>query len=184
MSVLSTKETRLPAGVWVLDRVHSTIGFSVTFMAVSTFRSRFGDFDANLTVKEDGSALLVGTARSTSIAVQDPDFAAHLGAPDFFDSEQHPQLRFESTQIRRDGALVELDGLLTIKGRTLAVAVAGAIIDAHEDPFGGSMRMGLELETRIDRRQFGLEWNKPLPKGGYALGDEVKIEAGLQFARA
>jgi polyisoprenoid-binding protein YceI len=183
MSVLSANDTRLPVGVWGLDRVHSTVGFSVTFMTVSTFRSRFDDFDASLTVEEDGSALLVGTARSSSIAVSDPEFAAHLAAPGFFDGEQHPELRFESTQIRREGALVELDGLLTIKGRTLPVAVAGTVVDAHEDPFG-SMRMCLELETRIDRRQFGLEWNKPLPKGGYALGDEVKLEAGLQFTRS
>jgi polyisoprenoid-binding protein YceI len=183
MSVLSASDTQLPAGVWALDPVHSTVGFSVKFMVVSTFRSRFDDFDASLTVKEDGSALLVGTARSTSIAVQDPEFAAHLAAPGFFDSERYPELRFESTQVRRAGALVELDGLLTIKGRTLPVAVAGTVIDAHEDPFG-STRMGLELETHIDRRQFGLEWNKPLPKGGFALGDEVKLEVALQFSRS
>jgi polyisoprenoid-binding protein YceI len=182
MSVLSASDTRLPVGVWSLDRVHSTVGFSVKFMVVSTFRSRFDDFDASLTIEEDGSARLVGTARSTSIAVQDPEFAAHLAAPDFFDSERHPELRFESTQIRRDGALVELDGLLTIKDHTLPVAVTGTVVDAHEA--FGSMRMGLELETHIDRRQFGLEWNKPLPKGGLALGAEVKLEVGLQFTRS
>ena len=183
MPVLSAKDTRLPPGVWGLDRVHSTVGFSVRFMAVSTFRSSFDDFGASLTVEEDGSALLAGSVRSSSIAVSDPEFAAHLAAPDFFDSEQYPELRFESTEVRREGALVELDGLLTIKGRTLPVAAAGTVIDAHEDPFG-SVRMCLELETRIDRRQFGLEWNKPLPKGGFALGDEVTLEAGLQFTRS
>ena len=183
MSVLSTSDTRLPVGVWILDHVHSTVSFSVKFMAVSTFRSRFDDFDASLTVEEDGSALLVGAVRATSIAVADPHFAAHLAAAEFFDSEQHPELRFESTLVRRDGALVELDGLLTIKGRTLPVAVAGTVVDAHEDPFG-SLRMCLELETRIDRRQFGLEWNKLLPTGGFALGDEVTLQVDLQFARA
>jgi polyisoprenoid-binding protein YceI len=183
MSVLSANNTRLPAGVWVVDRVHSTVGFAVRFMAVSTFRSRFDDFGARLTVEEDGSALLVGTARSTSIAVQDADFAAHLATPAFFDSERFPELRFESTLVRRAGSMVELDGLLTIKGRTLPVAVAGTVVDAHEDPFG-SVRMGLELETRIDRRQFGLEWNKPLPKGGVALGDEVTLQVDLQLTRS
>jgi polyisoprenoid-binding protein YceI len=183
MSVLSANDTRLPVGAWIVDRVHSTVAFSVKFMAVSTFRSRFADVGADLTVEEDGSARLVGTARSSSIAVGDPEFAAHLAAPGFFDSEQHPELRFESTLVRRDGARVELDGLLTIKGRTLPVAAAGTVIDPHEDPFG-SLRMGLELETRIDRRQFGLEWNKPLPKGGFALGDEVTLQVDLQFTRA
>ncbi len=180
MSVVSANDTRLPVGAWVVDRVHSTVSFSVQFMAVSTFRSRFDDFGASLTVKEDGSARLAGTVRSCSIAVSDPEFAAHLAAPDFFDSEQYPELRFESTQVRRDGGLVELDGLLTIKGRTLPVVVTGTVIDAHGDPFG-SMRMGLELETRFDRRQFGLEWNMPLPKGGVALGNEVTITVHLEL---
>jgi polyisoprenoid-binding protein YceI len=183
MSVLPASDTRLSTGIWVLDPVHSTVGFSVKFMAVSTFRSRFDDIRADLAVGEDGSALLVGTVRADSIAVQDADFAAHLAAPDFFDSEQHPQLRFESTAIRREGSLVELDGLLTIKGHTLPVAATGTVVDAHEDPFG-SLRMCLELETHIDRRQFGLEWNKALPKGGFALGDEVTLQVELQFARA
>ncbi|MGI9097484.1 MAG: YceI family protein [Solirubrobacteraceae bacterium] len=183
MSVLSANATRLPAGVWVLDRVHSTVGFSVKFMAVSTFKSRFDDFRADLAVEEDGSALLVGAVRSDSIAIQDPEFAAHLAASDFFDSEQYPELRFESTLVRRDGPVVELDGLLTIKGHTLPVAAAGTVIDAHEDPFGKA-RMCLELETHLDRRQFGLEWNMPLPKGGFALGNEVTLQVDLQFARA
>ncbi|MCA1699498.1 MAG: YceI family protein [Actinobacteria bacterium] len=173
----------MPVGAWVVDRVHSTVGFSVKFMAVSTFRSRFDDFAAGLTVEQNGSARLAGTARAASIALGDPEFAAHLAAPIFFDSEQFPELRFESTLVRRAGALVELDGLLTIKGQTLPVTVAGTVIDAHEDPFG-SVRMCLELETRIDRRQFGLEWNKALPKGGFALGDEVTLQVDLQFTRA
>jgi polyisoprenoid-binding protein YceI len=183
MSVLSAKDTRLPVGAWVVDRAHSAVAFSVKFMAVSTFRSRFDDFNASLTVEEDGSARLDGSARATSIAVGDPEFAAHLAAPVFFDSEQFPELSFESTLVRRAGSLVELDGLLTIKGRTLPVTAAGTVVDTHEDPFG-SMRMCLELETRIDRRQFGLEWNKPLPKGGFALADEVTLQVNLQFTRA
>jgi polyisoprenoid-binding protein YceI len=183
MSVLSANDTRLPVGAWIVDRVHSTVGFSVKFMAVSTFRSRFDDFGASLTVEEDGSTRLAGTACATSIAVGDPEFAAHLTAPVFFDSEQFPELQFESTLVRRAGSRVELDGLLTIKGRTLPVVAAGTVIDPHEDPFG-SVRMCLELETRIDRRQFGLEWNKRLPKGGFALGDEVTLQVDLQFTRA
>jgi polyisoprenoid-binding protein YceI len=182
MSVFSASDTRLPVGTWVLDGVHSTVSFSVTFMAVSTFRSRFDDFGASLTLQEDGSARLTGTARAASIAVGDPEFAAHLAAPAFLDSERFPELRFESTLVRRAGSVVELEGLLTIKGRTLPVAAGGTVIDAHEDPFGG-VRMCLELETRIDRRQFGLEWNKPLPKGGFALGDEVMLQVDLQFTR-
>jgi polyisoprenoid-binding protein YceI len=183
MSVMSAPTARLPAGAWVADPIHSSVGFSVKHMLVNTFRTRFEEFSAALVVEEDGSARLTGTVMSGSIAVRDPDFAAHLAAPEFFDSERHPELRFESTALRRDGELVEVDGLLTIKGRTLPVAAVGTVVDAHEDPFG-TVRMGLELETRVDRRQFGLEWNMPLPKGGFALGNEVALQASLELTSA
>ena len=183
MSVIPAGVTQLPAGVWVLDPVHSSVGFSVTHMVASTFRSHFDEFSADLAVEADGAARLSGTVASGSIAVKHPDFAAHLAAPDFFDSQRYPDLRFESTLVRRDGAVVELDGLLTIKEHTLPVTVSGTVVDPHEDPFG-HVWMGLELETRIDRRQFGLEWNMALPKGGFALGNEVKLQVSLALRRA
>jgi polyisoprenoid-binding protein YceI len=183
MSVISRGVARLPAGIWVLDPVHSSVGFSVTHMVVSTFRSHFDEFSANLAVKEDGSARLAGTVASGSIAVKHPEFAAHLAAPDFFDSQRYPDLRFESTLLRRDGAIVELDGLLSIKEHTLPLTAIGTVVDPHEDPFG-HVWMGLELETHIDRRQYGLEWNMALPKGGFALGNEVKLQVSLAFTRS
>jgi polyisoprenoid-binding protein YceI len=181
MSVMSP--VQLPTGVWVLDPVHSSIGFSVRYMMVSNFRSQFDQFSATLAVEQDGSARLAGAVESDSIAVRNPDFASHLAAADFFDSQRYPQLRFESTLLRREGAIVELDGLLTIKQHTLPIAVSGSVIDAHEDPFG-HVHMGLEFATRIDRRQFGLEWNMALPKGGFALGNEVSLQVNLAFTRA
>jgi polyisoprenoid-binding protein YceI len=183
MSVISPDVARLPAGAWVLDPVHSSVGFSVTYMEVSTFRSHFDEFGATLSVDEDGSARLAGTVVSNSIAVRNPEFAAHLAAPDFFDGQRHPELRFESTLVRRDGAIVELDGLLTIKEHTLPVTATGTVVDPHEDP-SGHVWMGLELETRIDRRQYGLKWNMTLPNGGFALGNEVTLQLSLAFARA
>lgn len=183
MSVISPGATRLPAGAWVLDPVHSSVGFSVTHMGVNTFRSHFDEFSASLSVEEDGSVRLAGTVASGSVAVKHPEFAAHLAGPDFFDSQHYPVLRFESTLLRRAGAVVELDGLLTIKDHTLPLTAMGTVVDPHEDPYG-HVWMGLELETRIDRRQYGLEWNKPLPKGGFALGNEVTLQLSLAFARA
>ena len=183
MSVTSPGVTRLPAGAWVLDPVHSSVGFSMTHMEVSTFRSHFDEFSANLAVEEDGSARLAGTVVAGSIAVRDPEFAAHLAGPDFFDSQRYSELRFESTLVRRDGAIVELDGLLTIKEHTLPVTATGTVVDPHEDSLG-HVWMGLELETHLDRRQYGLEWNMALPKGGVALGNEVRLQLSLAFARA
>jgi polyisoprenoid-binding protein YceI len=183
MSVISPGVTQLPAGAWVLDPVHSSVEFSVTHMGVNTFRSHFDEFSASLSVEEDGSVRLAGTVASGSVAVKHPEFAAHLAAPDFFDSQRYPELRFESTLVRRAGAVVELDGLLTIKDHTLPLTATGTVVDPHEDPYG-HVWMGLELETLIDRRQYGLEWNMPLPKGGFALGNEVRLQVSLAFTRA
>lgn len=174
--------TRLPVGAWRADPVHSSVEFAVSYMGVSTFRSRFADYSAELIVEDERPARLTGTVRSASAAVPSREFAAHLAGAEFFDSERYPELRFESTLLRRDGANVEVEGLLTIKGRELPVIAIGAITEPQDDPSGNAC-MGLELETRIDRRQFGLEWNMTLPKGGQALGDEVTLRVSLTLAR-
>jgi polyisoprenoid-binding protein YceI len=165
---------RLPTGVWRADPVHSSVEFSLKYMALSTFRSHFGEWSAELVVEEGRPARLTGTVRSASVAVRDPQFAAHLADAEFFDSDRYPQLRFESTLLRRHGQTVELEGLLTIKGHELPITAIGSVSDAREDP-SGNAHMGLELESRIDRRQFGLQWNMALPKGGCALGNEVAL---------
>ena len=175
--------TLLPAGTWRADPVHSSVEFSLTYMAVSTFRCGFADWSAELVVDDGRPAWLAGAVHSASVAVKDPEFAAHLAAPDFFDSERYPTMQFESTLLRRHGSSVELEGRLTVKGRTLPIAATGSVSGPHEDPYGNT-HMGLELQTRIDRRQLGLEWNQALPKGGWALGDEVTLHVSLALRRA
>lgn len=170
------------AGTWQVDKVHSTAGFEVKHMVVSTFRAGFEDFDATLTF-EDGEPRLVGTVRADSIKVRDENLAAHLQSPEFFDTEQHPEIRFESTAVPRDGDQLTVEGDLTIKGVTRRVEARGTIVDAHEDPFGGT-RVGIELATLVDRSAFGLDWNQPLPKGGFALANDVKLVVNLEFVKA
>jgi len=175
--------TQLPTGTWRADPVHSSVEFSLKYMAISTFRCRFGEWSAELVVEDGRPAWLAGAVRSASVGVQGPEFAAHLAAAEFFDSERHPELTFESTLLRRHGATVELEGLLTIKGRTLPITAVGSMSEPHDDP-AGNAHLGLELQTRIDRRQFGLEWNMALPKGGFALGNEVTLHVSLALRRA
>src|SRR5215471_17479098 len=110
--------TGLPAGTWTLDPTHSSASFAVKHMGVSTFRGRFEDFDARLSVSEEGAAELLGTVRADSIAVKDENLQAHLGSPDFFDTERYPELRFVSSSLRRQGDRLIADGELTIKGQT------------------------------------------------------------------
>jgi len=175
-------QTKLPAGTWKLDPTHSSASFAVKHMVVATFRGRFEQIDATLTVGEDGTSRLEGTVDANSIVVKDENLQAHLGAPDFFDTERHPQLRFSSDSIRRDGDELVLDGELTIKDHTHPIEARGTITGPHET-LGGAIKIGVALETVIDRTQFGLEWNAPLPKGGFALANDVKLTVELELAQ-
>ena len=183
MSIATTTEQQLPAGTWKLDPVHSTAGFAVKHMVVATFRGRFEDFDATLEVDENGRGKLSGTVSADSIVVKDENLAAHLKSPEFFDTANHPEMKFESVDVRVDGGEAFIQGDLTIKGNTHQVQGRGAYVGAHED-IAGSTKIGLALETVVDRTKFGLNWNAPLPKGGFALSDEVTLQIELELAKA
>ena len=165
-------------GTYVLDPVHSSASFAVKHMVVSTFRGRFEKFDATLT---DGK--LVGTVDVGSIVVKDENLAAHLQSPEFFDAERHPELRFESSEIRPtgEGDEIVVDGELTIKGITKPVEARGTL-EGPAVTFGDVNKVGLTLEAIIDRTEFGLNWNAPLPNGGLALANDVKLIVELELA--
>ena len=179
-----TSTTPIPAGTsWNIDTVHSNVGFAVKHMVVSTFRGRFEDYDATLTAQADGTLRLEGRVGADSIAVKDENLAAHLQAPDFFDTERHPDITFSSTLIRAEGNTLIVDGELTIKGNTRAIEARGTITEPHVT-FGDVEKVGIELEAIVDRTEYGLSWNAPLPKGGFALANEVKLLVELEFAQA
>ena len=177
------KSQTLPTGTWKLDPIHSSAGFAVKHMVVATFRGRFEELDATLEVGEDGAARLVGTVSPGSIVVKDENLAGHLQGPDFFDTERHGELRFESTSIRIEGDEAIVEGDLTIKGNTNPVTARGAYVGPHED-IAGYTKIGLGLETVVDRTLYGLDWNAPLPKGGFALANEVTLIVELELAKA
>ena len=184
MSVTTAEATtQLPVGTWQSDPTHSSASFAVKHMVVAHFRGRFDDVAATLTVAPDGSAELSGAVRADSIVVKDENLQAHLGAPDFFDTERYPEIRFVSNSIRRNGEELVLEGDLTIKDQTHAVEARGTITDPVET-LGGAIKIGATIETVIDRTEFGLTWNAPLPKGGVAVSDEVKLSVELELARA
>jgi polyisoprenoid-binding protein YceI len=170
--------TAVPTGAWTVDKVHSSVGFEVDHM-VSTFRGHFEDYDVQLV---DGR--LEGTVRVPSVKVYDENLEAHLQSPDFFDSERYPELRFESRELTVDGdGSLAVEGELTIKGTTRPVTGRGRYVHVEAD-MGGGERIGLRLETTVDRREFGLDWNAPLPKGGFALGNDVTLVVALELTKA
>jgi polyisoprenoid-binding protein YceI len=178
----ATEVTQLvPTGTWTADPIHSSIGFSVTHMQVDTFTGSFTAFDATLAV--DGEPRLSGRARVESIVTKDENLNAHLLSPEFFDVDRFPELRFESTSIRREGDALTVDGELTIRGVTRPVELHGSITGPITDPYGRE-RLGLVLEAVVDRTEFGLSWNAELPAGGRVLADEVTLTARLALVRS
>jgi polyisoprenoid-binding protein YceI len=181
MSVATQQD--ISTGTWSIDKVHSHVGFAVKHMVVANFRGRFEDYDGALTVGENGEPSLEGTVDVDSIVVKDENLAGHLKSPDFFDSERHPKISFRSTAVRvQEGGQLEVEGELTVKDRTHNVTARGTISGPHED-IAGNDKLGIELETVVDRREYGLEWNAPLPKGGFAVENDVKLQVSLELVR-
>jgi polyisoprenoid-binding protein YceI len=179
---MTVLEQQVPVGTWQVDKVHSTVGFSVKHMVVATFRGTFKAFDATL-ASDDAGLRLTGVVDAASVDVADENLRAHLGSPEFFDVERTPEIRFESSDLRvSDDGSVVVDGQLTIKGHTETVEASGTVAYIEADMTGGE-RIGVELETIVDRTKFGLNWNAPLPKGGFAVANDVTLGVHLEFTR-
>jgi polyisoprenoid-binding protein YceI len=173
--------TAIPVGTWRLDPVHSSLGFEVDYMA-GTFKGAFRDAEAKLDV-EDSGARLEGVAKVASVDVKDENLATHLQSPEFFDVERHPELRFVATDIALDGETAEIRGEITIKGITKPIALAGSATAPATDAFGNE-RFAVKLATTVDRTDFDLNWNMPLPTGQPALANDVRIVGDLYFVQA
>jgi len=171
-----TTQQGLPTGTWSVDKVHSTVGFAVAYMA-GTFQGTFSDFEARLSDR-----VLGGTAEVASVQVKDPNLETHLQSPEFFDAERYPQLSFEAKDVSRSRDELTIAGELTLKGHTEPVEITGHISEPAPDPYGGE-RFGVQLEATVDRTRFGLNWNNPLPSGDPALADDVTIIVDLQLAK-
>jgi polyisoprenoid-binding protein YceI len=174
-----TIQQQIPAGTYVVDPVHSSIGFAVVHNGVSTFRSGFGDYEARLTGGE--SPRLEGAVDIASIEIEEPQLKGHLLSPEFFDAERHPRLRFESSalDVAEDGSAT-IRGALEIRGEVREVEASGRFAQLGED-LAGNARVGLSLEAGVDRRSFGLDWQAELPSGGEVLDYEVGIAVELEL---
>jgi len=172
-------------GVYTLDPNHSTFQFAVRHLTIATFRASFADIDARLTVEGDTIAL-EGRALAESVSiVEPPEFREHVvrGA-DFFEADAHPAITFRSTSVELadDGSAI-VAGELTVRGVTQPVTAYGKHEQPTEDPYGNT-RVGLELRAIVDRRNWEMNWQAPLPDGGDALGWDVELSAQLELIRA
>jgi polyisoprenoid-binding protein YceI len=175
----TTTATQIPTGTWTVDPVHSTALFSVEHAAVGTFRGQFRKIDGGL---ENGA--LRGEVSLDSLDVFDDNLKGHLLSPDFFDAEQNPALTFVSTAVRPDGDDVIVEGELTVRGVTKAVEAKGRLTEPFDLGEMGGVKFGADLETTVNRTEFGLNWNAPLAGGKRMLGDDVTLSVHLELVQA
>jgi polyisoprenoid-binding protein YceI len=173
-------ESTIPTGTWQSDPVHSTVGFAVRH-AVGTFRGGFGQFEATLS-DASGEPRLTGRVPVESVEVKEENLEAHLLSPEFFDRDQTPEITFESNKVDGDGDELVVDGELTVKGISKAVTARGKLTGPIPGA-DGSDRLGIELETTVDRHDYGLDWNMDMPDGSKILGDEVTLTVHLELVK-
>jgi polyisoprenoid-binding protein YceI len=167
-------------GTYTADPIHSSFGFAVKYQGVSVFRGTLDEVSATL---EGGR--LEGTAKVESISIRTPEqFRAHVLSPEFFDAANHPTVGFRSDEVElgEDGT-AKVEGELTIKGITRPVTATGTWIAPDADAFGNT-RGHLNLEAVVDRTEFDMNWNAPLPSGGKALANEVTLTVELSLVEA
>lgn len=171
--------------IWRIDPTHTQIEFSVRHMMISKVRGRFETFDGaiHLDAENPTASRVEGTVDVASINTQDEQRDGHLRAADFFDVEKYPQLSFRSTRVEPVGSgQYKVYGDLTIKGVTREVVFDVADGGQAQDPWRNK-RWGFSATTKINRKDFGLNWNVALETGGWLVGEEVTISAEVELVQ-
>lgn len=171
---------------WKIDPVHSHAHFKVKHMMISNVKGEFSNLSGSLELDNSNisKSQVEASIDATTINTREADRDAHLKSPDFLDVEKFPKLAFKSTQVSRKGEEeVAVEGELTIHGvtRKVVFAVEGPSPET-KDPWGNT-RIGLSASTRINRKDFGLNWNAVLEAGGILVGEEVAITLDVEFIK-
>jgi polyisoprenoid-binding protein YceI len=176
-----TTHPQYAAGTWKLDPTHSEITFSVKHLAISKVRGSFREFDVTVVAGETPSDVKVeATVEINSVDTNQKDRDNHLRTSDFFLADEFPQMTFSSTSISLDGDDFELVGDLTLRGVTKSVTLKGEFGGVITDGYGQT-KAGATASTKINRKDFGVNWNAALEGGGFTLGDDVAINVELQL---
>jgi polyisoprenoid-binding protein YceI len=170
---------------WQIDRAHSAAQFSVRHLMVSTVRGHFGKLTG--TVRYDPAKPAASSVQAevdvTTIDTREPKRDAHLKGPDFFDVANHPTMTFQSTKVEAAGnGLLKVTGDLKIRGVTRpAVFMVEGLGTPVKDR--GALRMGATATSKINRKDFGMTYNRLLEAGGVTVGDEVTITIDVELVQ-
>ena len=184
-SVLLVAPAWASATTWELDPSHSAVEFSVRHMMVSTVKGRFEKVKGTIELDEKDvtkSSVQV-TIEMASVNTNDPKRDGHLKSADFFDVDKNPTSTFKSTKVEKAGKnKLKVTGALTLRGVTKPVVLdVEGPTDAFKTPFGTTVR-GAHATAKIDRKDFGIAWNKVLDNGGVVVGNEVSLELNVELS--
>lgn len=169
------------AATYKIDNAHTEVGFTVDHLMIFKVTGYFSDFtgtieaDANQKTLSSATATIQTASIDTRIAKRDE----HLRSPDFFHVEKYPVITFSSEKVEGSGSAIKVHGKLTIRGITQPVVLNGAFLGENKDAWG-NQRIGFAAKGKVNRRDFGLTWNKALEAGGVTVGDEVELTLQIQ----
>ena len=185
---MATQETAQGTTTWAIDPAHSQVEFTARHMMITKVRGRFSDVNGTVTLDEaaPSRSLVEVDIDAASIDTRQEDRDTHLRSADFLDAEAYPKLTFRSKRVEdlrlEQGAEFRVIGDLTIRGVTKEVALDVEYGGTGGDPWGGE-RVAFSATTKIDRREFGLEWNQALETGGVLVGNDVTIDIEAQAVK-
>ena len=166
------------------DKVHSAVDFRIRHM-MSTVTGRFTDFDALVAVDRarPAASSVEFTIQAASIDTSTANRDKHLRSADFFDVEKYPQITVKSSKVEPAGNdRFNVTGNLTMRGVTKEVTLPVTFLGFAKDPWGNE-RAGFEIETTLNRKDYGVNWNRALDQGGFLLADEVRIMIALEVVK-
>jgi polyisoprenoid-binding protein YceI len=172
--------------IWNIDPTHSEIQFKVKHLVISTVTGNFKSFNGSLESEDDSfeGATVKFEADIDSITTNNEDRDGHLKSDDFFNAEEYPKLKFESTSFKNtDGNNYDLKGNLTIRDITKEITlnvVHGGTVD---DPYGQT-KAGFEINGDINRKEFGLKWNAVTEAGSVVVAEQVKLNLNVQVVES
>jgi polyisoprenoid-binding protein YceI len=177
----TTAQTDTGITTWTLDPAHSEVEFKVRHMMISNVRGSFNELEGTIHLDESdfGASSVDVALEAASIDTGNEDRDNHLRSADFFDVENHPNLRFTSKRVEGTPDDFRILGSLTIRGETREVELKGEELGRGTDPWGNP-RVGFRAATKISRQDFGLTWNQALETGGVLVGDEIRISLEVQ----
>jgi polyisoprenoid-binding protein YceI len=171
------------AETYNIDPAHTSVGFAVSHMVISTVKGKFNEFTGTVALDNNAVQGAKGTIQTKSVDTGVERRDADLRSANFFDADKYPTITFQSKRAEKRGEETVLVGDFTMHGVTKELSLPVIVKGPVKDPWGNS-RVGLQAKAKLNRKEFGLLYNKALETGGLVVGEEVEIEINAEATKA